>query len=36
MKKALIVQGGWEGHEPEESAEVFRTIGKGSAVIQLP
>ena len=26
MKKALIVQGGWEGHEPVQSAEVFKSI----------
>ncbi|MBV9865153.1 MAG: ThuA domain-containing protein [Abitibacteriaceae bacterium] len=24
MKKALIVQGGWEGHEPKQLAEVFK------------
>jgi len=23
MKKALIVQGGWEGHEPQKVAEIF-------------
>ncbi|MBL7005997.1 MAG: ThuA domain-containing protein [Spirochaetia bacterium] len=26
MKKALIFWGGWDGHEPEEVAEVFRKI----------
>ncbi|MDR0287079.1 MAG: hypothetical protein LBI03_05140, partial [Clostridiales bacterium] len=26
MKKALIVQGGWEGHEPVEVSEIFRDI----------
>ncbi len=25
-KKALIVQGGWDGHEPEQVAEIFRNI----------
>jgi len=25
-KKALIVQGGWDGHEPEQIAEIFRNI----------
>ncbi|MFA9398876.1 MAG: ThuA domain-containing protein [Clostridiaceae bacterium] len=25
-KKALIVQGGWAGHEPKELSEVFKTI----------
>lgn len=29
MKKALIVQGGWEGHEPKKVAEIFqRTLGQ--------
>lgn len=27
-KKALIVQGGWEGHEPRQVAEIFETILK--------
>ncbi len=26
MKKALIVAGGWEGHEPRQTAEVFTKI----------
>ncbi len=26
MKKALIVWGGWDGHEPEQVAEVYRSI----------
>lgn len=26
MKKALIVQGGWDGHEPVQVAEVFRSM----------
>ena len=26
MKKALIVQGGWDGHEPVQVSEVFRSI----------
>ena len=26
MKKALIVQGGWEGHEPVQVSEVFRLM----------
>lgn len=26
MKKALIVQGGWQGHEPKEVAAIFRGI----------
>ena len=26
MKKALIVWGGWDGHEPDKVAEVFRSI----------
>jgi type 1 glutamine amidotransferase len=26
MKKALIVQGGWQGHEPKQVAEIFRTV----------
>ena len=26
MKKALIVQGGWSGHQPKEVAEVFRGL----------
>lgn len=25
-KKALIVQGGWDGHEPQEVSEIFKTI----------
>lgn len=25
-KKALIVQGGWDGHEPKEISEIFRSI----------
>lgn len=25
-KKALIVQGGWDGHQPKEVAEVFRRV----------
>lgn len=25
-KKALIVQGGWDGHEPKEVSEIFRNI----------
>ena len=24
-KKALIVWGGWDGHEPQQIAEIFRT-----------
>ena len=27
-KKALIVQGGWEGHEPEQVAEIYKDILK--------
>ncbi|GAA4875274.1 ThuA domain-containing protein [Paenibacillus vulneris] len=26
MKKALVVQGGWKGHEPEEVSEIFRSL----------
>lgn len=26
MKKALIVKGGWAGHEPAECAEIFKTM----------
>lgn len=26
MKKALIVQGGWKGHEPEEVSDIFRSV----------
>lgn len=26
MKKALVVYGGWEGHEPEKVAEVYRKL----------
>ncbi|MFD0679703.1 MULTISPECIES: ThuA domain-containing protein [unclassified Paenibacillus] len=26
MKKALIVQGGWQGHEPKEVSEIFHRI----------
>jgi type 1 glutamine amidotransferase len=26
MKKALIVQGGWQGHEPQQVAEIFRIL----------
>lgn len=26
MKKALIVQGGWDGHEPKEVADIFKGI----------
>ncbi|HUO09996.1 MAG TPA: ThuA domain-containing protein [Phycisphaerae bacterium] len=29
MRKALIVQGGWQGHEPREVAEVFRGMLEG-------
>ena len=25
-RKALIVQGGWEGHEPVEVSEIFRQV----------
>src|SRR5690625_6781013 len=25
-KKALIVQGGWDGHEPKQTSEIFRNI----------
>jgi len=28
-KKALIVQGGWDGHEPKEISEIFRNILEG-------
>lgn len=28
MKKALVVQGGWEGHQPKEVAELFESILK--------
>ncbi len=28
MKKALIIQGGWEGHEPEKVAETFARVLK--------
>ena len=30
MKKALIVQGGWDGHEPKQVSEVFAEILKGN------
>jgi type 1 glutamine amidotransferase len=26
MKKALIVQGGWQGHQPKEVSEIFRSV----------
>jgi type 1 glutamine amidotransferase len=26
MKKALIVWGGWDGHEPKQVAEVFAEL----------
>ncbi len=26
MKKALIVWGGWDGHQPKEVAEIFREV----------
>ena len=26
MKKALVVQGGWQGHQPKEVSEIFRTV----------
>jgi type 1 glutamine amidotransferase len=26
MKKALIVQGGWQGHQPKEVSEIFRRV----------
>ncbi|SFM15540.1 hypothetical protein SAMN03159341_11880 [Paenibacillus sp. 1_12] len=26
MKKALIVQGGWQGHQPKEVSEIFRVV----------
>ena len=29
MKKALIVYGGWEGHDPEGVSAVFSEILKG-------
>jgi uncharacterized protein len=29
MKKALIVQGGWHGHEPEQVAHIFREVLEG-------
>jgi len=34
MKKALIVWGGWEGHQPKEVAEIFRgqLVGEGFEV----
>ena len=25
-RKALIVQGGWDGHQPKEVAEIFRAL----------
>lgn len=28
MKKALIVQGGWDGHEPKQVSELFADILK--------
>ena len=28
-KKALLVQGGWEGHEPKECAELWAKILSG-------
>jgi len=28
MKKALITWGGWDGHEPQQCAEVFATLLK--------
>jgi len=28
VKKALVVQGGWEGHQPKEVAELFESILK--------
>ena len=31
MKKALIVQGGWDGHEPKLVADVFKGILEGEA-----
>ncbi|MFB3894115.1 MAG: ThuA domain-containing protein [Phycisphaerae bacterium] len=30
MKKALIVQGGWDGHEPKQVAEIFRKFLAGA------
>jgi type 1 glutamine amidotransferase len=29
MRKALIVQGGWQGHEPAQVAEIFRRMLEG-------
>ena len=29
MKRALIVQGGWQGHQPRECAELFAAILRG-------
>src|SRR5262245_27658033 len=26
MPKALIVAGGWEGHQPKETSEIFATV----------
>lgn len=31
MKKALIVQGGWDGHQPKEVADIFERVLKGEA-----
>jgi type 1 glutamine amidotransferase len=31
MKKALIVWGGWDGHQPKEVAEIFRTMLEAEA-----
>lgn len=30
MKKALIVQGGWQGHEPKEVSDIFRSVLEAS------
>lgn len=29
MKKALIVQGGWQGHEPKQVSELFASALRG-------
>jgi type 1 glutamine amidotransferase len=32
MKKALMVWGGWDGHEPKQSVEVFAPVFAGTGL----
>ena len=35
MKKALMVWGGWDGHEPKQCVDVFAPVLEGEGFIEL-